>query len=411
MKQGSLVARLISQSGKGDPIQVTRRNPSTKRSKDFGVLKSLLASKENHHKSTTNLLGSAKPKDGPNTVKTGRTGSTSKDKIEKRKLRKVVSQSIATEMKPKIAVKPIVKKDRREPLSMDQFRPKKGIKTQHSFKQSQQSLATDEKLHLNTSTTSMFPRDTEKFPNIPHSPMARTTTQQFQGTYNHAKAVQSTKGASKPSTQEPLVPTVRLSMSIPHPPPQRQTEFVCKLSAEEKAKWVDDYITAGHQPALKHKMRIILVDWLSAVSHDLGLVRDTFYLAVAVLDRFLAKHRLESVKELQLLGLVALSLACKMEEVFPPSIGKLLGFCLNAYTLEQYEALELVVCKVSFTTHKDTELEHPNHHSVHLDRSANLCMGPLPRESAFSGLFPLRTTRRRTFQDPRPEKLQTVGLF
>src|SRR3990167_1510459 len=288
-KEGSHMAKLIIQSGKGVKDVVSQRVPSGNKSKELNLLKSFITARTKEPRNTATHLGSSKVKDIPVAAKVPRATSRSKDNLEKRKLRKVVSQCIPTDKKSKPIPKQVAKKTRREPLSMDQFRPAQTMKSQHSFKQSQHTLATDEKLYLNTSTTSMYGKEVQplktqtKFPRTPKSPLAHSS---FTISYPQLSKPALGGGATQPRTSKhpaqsslsPLpaptsVPTVRLPM--PHTfPSAKQTDFVCRLTEEERTLWVDDYISTGFQPSLRHKMRIILVDWLSAVAHDLGLVRD-----------------------------------------------------------------------------------------------------------------------------------------
>ncbi|KAJ3448364.1 g2/mitotic-specific cyclin-3-related [Anaeramoeba flamelloides] len=73
------------------------------------------------------------------------------------------------------------------------------------------------------------------------------------------------------------------------------------------------------QPRINSKMRGILVDWLSDVCQEYKLHSETLYLAVNYIDRFLSLNCI-SKKHLQLLGVTALFIAAKYEEVYPPTV-------------------------------------------------------------------------------------------
>lgn len=75
------------------------------------------------------------------------------------------------------------------------------------------------------------------------------------------------------------------------------------------------------------------------------MMRDTYHYAVNLLDRFLGLHKLQDTKYLQLIGLVCLSIAAKLEEVASVTVGQLLVFCLNLYTVADYEKYELIILK------------------------------------------------------------------
>ncbi|KAJ6235544.1 g2/mitotic-specific cyclin-3-related [Anaeramoeba flamelloides] len=80
------------------------------------------------------------------------------------------------------------------------------------------------------------------------------------------------------------------------------------------AKYLDE-----KQPRINSKMRGILVDWLSDVCQEYKLHSETLYLAVNYIDRFLSLNCI-SKKHLQLLGVTALFIASKYEEVYPPTV-------------------------------------------------------------------------------------------
>lgn len=79
-----------------------------------------------------------------------------------------------------------------------------------------------------------------------------------------------------------------------------------------------DYMPS--QPQINHKMRSILVDWLIEVHHKFRLRYETLYITVRLLDLFLSKQVVCRDK-LQLVGVTALMIASKYEEIFAPEVG------------------------------------------------------------------------------------------
>ncbi|XP_037040213.1 G1/S-specific cyclin-E [Bradysia coprophila] len=81
----------------------------------------------------------------------------------------------------------------------------------------------------------------------------------------------------------------------------------------------------AYHPGLQSRMRAILLDWLIEVCDVYKLHRETYYLAVDYLDRFLSAKN-ESSKtpktRLQLIGITCLFVAAKVEEIYPPKIGE-----------------------------------------------------------------------------------------
>jgi len=77
---------------------------------------------------------------------------------------------------------------------------------------------------------------------------------------------------------------------------------------------------AEKQKHMNWNMRAILMDWMMEVCNDYSLKRPTFLMATNYVDRFLSEVPDMPKNKLQLLGLVSLYLAAKLEEVFPPKL-------------------------------------------------------------------------------------------
>ncbi|CAL5049738.1 unnamed protein product [Urochloa decumbens] len=85
------------------------------------------------------------------------------------------------------------------------------------------------------------------------------------------------------------------------------------------------------QTDINEKMRGILIDWLIEVHYKLELLEETLFLTVNIIDRFLASENVAR-KKLQLVGVTAMLLACKYEEVSVPVVEDLILICDRAYT-------------------------------------------------------------------------------
>lgn len=75
----------------------------------------------------------------------------------------------------------------------------------------------------------------------------------------------------------------------------------------------------GSQPDLNAKMRSILIDWLIEVHRKFELMPETLYLAVNIVDRFLSLKTVPR-RELQLVGISSMLIACKYEEIWAPEV-------------------------------------------------------------------------------------------
>ncbi|NXK06472.1 CCNB1 protein, partial [Herpetotheres cachinnans] len=87
-------------------------------------------------------------------------------------------------------------------------------------------------------------------------------------------------------------------------------------------------------------MRAALVDWLVQVQLKFRLQQETLYMAVGITDRFL-QDNMVSKKMLQLVGVTALFIASKYEELFPPHVGDFACVTNNNYTKVQICQMEM----------------------------------------------------------------------
>ena len=88
------------------------------------------------------------------------------------------------------------------------------------------------------------------------------------------------------------------------------------------------------QTHINQRMRSILVDWLVEVHLKFKLVPETLYLTVNLIDRFLERQIVVRPK-LQLVGVTALLIAGKYEEIYPPELRDLVYICDRAYSKDE----------------------------------------------------------------------------
>ncbi|XP_057448947.1 G2/mitotic-specific cyclin-1-like [Lotus japonicus] len=98
-----------------------------------------------------------------------------------------------------------------------------------------------------------------------------------------------------------------------------------------------NYMT--QQCDINERMRAILIDWLIEVHDKFDLMHETLFLTVNLIDRFLEKQTVVR-KKLQLVGLVAMLLACKYEEVSVPVVGDLILISDKAYSRKEVLEME-----------------------------------------------------------------------
>ncbi|KAG2445429.1 hypothetical protein HXX76_000050 [Chlamydomonas incerta] len=109
---------------------------------------------------------------------------------------------------------------------------------------------------------------------------------------------------------------------------------------EPKYKVPSDYMTK--QTDINDKMRAILIDWLVEVHLKFKLMPETLFLTVNLIDRFLNEKQVTR-KNLQLVGVTAMLIASKYEEIWAPEVRDFVYISDRAYTKEQILGMEKVM--------------------------------------------------------------------
>jgi len=90
---------------------------------------------------------------------------------------------------------------------------------------------------------------------------------------------------------------------------------------------------------LTGKMRAILIDWLCQVHNRFHLLQETLYLTVAIIDRYLQKKPCTK-NRLQLVGVTAMLVASKYEEMYAPEVADFVYITDHAYTKQDVRDME-----------------------------------------------------------------------
>ncbi|TQV95929.1 hypothetical protein V2A60_001095 [Cordyceps javanica] len=109
-----------------------------------------------------------------------------------------------------------------------------------------------------------------------------------------------------------------------------------------------------HQDELEWSTRGILVDWLIEVHTRFHLLPETLFLAVNIVDRFLSKKVIQ-LDNFQLVGITAMFIASKYEEVLSPYIGNFKRITNDGFTEEEILSAERFVLSTL-----DYDLSYPN---------------------------------------------------
>jgi G2/mitotic-specific cyclin-B, other len=97
----------------------------------------------------------------------------------------------------------------------------------------------------------------------------------------------------------------------------------------------------ARQSDLNSKMRAILIDWLVDVHLKYNLNPQTLHIAIHLIDRHLEKNLTVIRGRLQLVGVTALFIASKYEEIYPPEADDFVKITDNAYTREELFSMEV----------------------------------------------------------------------
>jgi hypothetical protein len=98
------------------------------------------------------------------------------------------------------------------------------------------------------------------------------------------------------------------------------------------------------QDEINAMMRAILVDWLVEVHMKFKLTPESLYLCINILDRYCGQVEVER-RKLQLVGVTALLLACKYEEIYPPEVRDCVYITDRAYTRQDVLDMEQDIVK------------------------------------------------------------------
>ena len=122
------------------------------------------------------------------------------------------------------------------------------------------------------------------------------------------------------------------------------------LKEEEKGiKPMPDYTYMSRQNEINEKMRSILVDWIIDVHFKFGFTDETLFMTISIIDRYLSICQITRTN-FQLLGITALMIACKHEEIDLPKIDDFIYITDNAYVKDEVVKMEEdVLSKLNFS--------------------------------------------------------------
>jgi len=124
--------------------------------------------------------------------------------------------------------------------------------------------------------------------------------------------------------------------------PQSVSEYVNEIYEHLMMKEKKDKIPVNFlekQSDINEKMRAILVDWLVEVHRMFKLIPETLFLAVNIIDRFLSLKPVSRDK-LQLVGITAMLISSKYEEIYAPESNDFVYISDGAFSKDQILTME-----------------------------------------------------------------------
>jgi len=130
-----------------------------------------------------------------------------------------------------------------------------------------------------------------------------------------------------------------------------------------------DYTYMTRQNEINDKMRSILIDWLIDVHFKFGFTDETLFMTISIIDRYLSICPI-SRANFQLLGITALMIACKHEEIDLPKIDDFIYITDNAYTKNEVIKMEEeVLYKLNFSFVYPSPIKFFEYISLHFNFS------------------------------------------
>lgn len=97
---------------------------------------------------------------------------------------------------------------------------------------------------------------------------------------------------------------------------------------EQQHMYPSDFMS--NQTEITEKMRAYLIDWLTELHLKFKLWTETMFVCVGIIDKMLMAEANFKKKDLQCLGITALHIAGKYEEIYPPELRNILKVTDNA---------------------------------------------------------------------------------
>ena len=145
-------------------------------------------------------------------------------------------------------------------------------------------------------------------------------------------------------------------------------------------------MTSVQDNAITEKMRKILFNWLISVHEVWKLKQETLYLTFNIIDRYLSNNKAEK-EHLQCIGVSALLVACKYEEIYFPDITDFVEITAHSFNKNDILYMEyLILTSLNFNITISSPLKFLEYYIsfLELDLNRQYCAQYLLELAVFS---------------------------
>lgn len=255
---------------------------------------------------------------------------------------------ISSNIKKKSGTKSVKKNLQNQDNKKSVYRSKKKILSSNNIliqnKKTEKNLHTAAASEINGTNQNIFFNNIYTFPNGKPSTHLKKRTHDFMLTIekNNLLKIQN-------DTPITIIINQLLSDKQIENLPQYNLEYIPEiyenLLQEEKNQLKSTYGYMNFQSEINEQMRAILIDWIIDVHLKFHFTEETLYSTINIIDIYLSLVQIQRAN-LQLLGVSALYIACKEEEISFPHVNEYVYITDNAYTKEQILAMEFHILKV-----------------------------------------------------------------
>lgn len=114
-------------------------------------------------------------------------------------------------------------------------------------------------------------------------------------------------------------------------------KYLFDLERKPELRPLPNYM--AFQSDIDSDKRVILFNWLVEVSDEYELQTETLFICTSIIDRFLSKMSVPTAN-FQLLGVAAMFIASKYEEIYPPSLNQFVDVTDDTYTGKEIRQME-----------------------------------------------------------------------